>query len=79
MNFTMNIGMLLLALYLILVGIIATTGVVIPSIVLGILALLAGIMILVGRQTGTGACAWLLPLIFPHARLAFREPFHRSR
>ncbi len=40
MNFTKNIGMLLLALYLILVGIIAITGVVIPSIVLGILALL---------------------------------------
>ncbi len=49
MNFTKNIGMLLLALYLILVGIIAITGVVIPSIVLGILALLAGIMILIGR------------------------------
>ncbi len=48
-NFTKNTGMLLLALYLILVGIIAITGVVIPSIVLGILALLAGIMILIGR------------------------------
>ena len=49
MNFTKNIGMLLLAIYLILVGIMALAGVVIPGILLGILALAAGVMILLGR------------------------------
>lgn len=49
MNFTKNIGMLLLAIYLILVGIMSLAGVVIPGILLGILALLAGIMILIGK------------------------------
>jgi hypothetical protein len=47
---TKNIGMLLLAIYLILVGIISlipTLG--IPAIVTGILALVAGIMILLGK------------------------------
>jgi hypothetical protein len=50
MNFTKNIGMLLLAIYLILVGIVAL----VPSIgihgtITGILALAAGILILIGR------------------------------
>jgi type IV secretory pathway VirB6-like protein len=49
MNFTKNIGHLLLAIYLILVGIIALAGVAIPSVVIGILALLAGIFILIGK------------------------------
>ena len=49
MNFTKNIGMLLLAIYLILVGIMSIAGFVIPSILLGVLALLAGIMILLGK------------------------------
>lgn len=49
MNFTKNIGMLVLAIYLILVGIVAIAAVAIPPIVLGVLALLAGIMILIGR------------------------------
>lgn len=49
MRFTSNIGMLLLAIYLILIGIIAIAGVAIPSLVTGILALLAGIFILIGR------------------------------
>ena len=47
---TKNIGMLLLAIYLILVGIISlipTLG--IPAIVTGILALVAGILILIGK------------------------------
>lgn len=45
-----NIGFLLLAIYLILVGLIAIVGTLaIPSIILGILALLAGIFILLGR------------------------------
>ena len=41
--------MLLLAIYLILVGIMALVHVAIPAIVMGILALLAGILILIGR------------------------------
>jgi uncharacterized membrane protein HdeD (DUF308 family) len=46
---TKNLGMLLLAIYLILVGITALFHVAIPVIVTGILALLAGIFILIGR------------------------------
>lgn len=50
MRFTNNIGMLLLAIYLILVGIVSLVATfAIPPIVLGILALLAGIFILIGR------------------------------
>lgn len=45
-----NIGFLLLAIYLILVGVVALAGTIaIPSVVLGILALLSGIFILLGR------------------------------
>jgi hypothetical protein len=46
---TKNIGMLLLAIYLILVGITALFHIAIPAIVTGILALLAGILILIGK------------------------------
>lgn len=47
---TKNIGMLLLAIYLILVGIIALVPAIgIPFIVTGILALVAGIFILIGK------------------------------
>ncbi len=49
MNFTKNIGMLLLAIYLILVGLMSIAGFAIPGIVLGVLALLAGILILIGK------------------------------
>ncbi len=49
MAFTRNIGMLLLAIYLILVGLITLAAVAIPGIVLGILALVSGIFILIGR------------------------------
>ncbi|MEY2439433.1 MAG: hypothetical protein QOI34_818 [Verrucomicrobiota bacterium] len=49
MNFTKNIGMLLLAIYLILVGLVSLFSIAIPSMVLGILALVAGIFILIGR------------------------------
>jgi len=50
MNFTKNIGMLLLAIYLILVGIVALIpSIAIPGIIMGILALAAGIFILIGR------------------------------
>lgn len=48
---TKNIGMLLLAIYLILVGIIGIFGVSLGAagILLPILALIAGIMILLGK------------------------------
>lgn len=46
---TRNIGMLLLAIFLILYGIVAIAGVAIPGIVMGILALISGIFILIGR------------------------------
>ena len=48
---TKNIGMLLLAIYLILTGIIGIFGVSlgVASILLPILALVAGIMILLGK------------------------------
>ena len=46
----MNIGMILLGVYLILIGLMAIVpSVTIPPIVPGILALVAGILILVGR------------------------------
>ena len=49
-NFQKNLGHLLLAIYLILVGIMAlVAGIAIPPIVMGILALAAGILILIGR------------------------------
>jgi len=49
MRITKNLGMLLLAIYLILVGIMALVHVAIPAIVTGVLALAAGILILIGR------------------------------
>jgi hypothetical protein len=49
MNITKNLGMLLLAIYLILIGIIALVHIGIPAIVTGILALAAGVLILIGR------------------------------
>jgi len=48
MNFTKNIGMLLLAVYLIVVGLIGLTGMS-PGILLPILALIAGVLILIGK------------------------------
>ncbi len=49
MNITKNLGMLLLAIYLIIVGITVLIHIVIPVVVTGILALAAGILILIGR------------------------------
>jgi uncharacterized membrane protein len=49
MTITKNLGMLLLAIYLILVGIMTLVHIAIPVIVTGILALVAGILILIGR------------------------------
>ena len=49
-NFTKNLGMLLLAIYLILVGLMAIiAGIAIPPLITGILALAAGILILLGK------------------------------
>jgi hypothetical protein len=48
MNFTKNIGMLLLAIYLILVGLVTLLGLGVGYIA-GIIALLAGIFILIGK------------------------------
>lgn len=47
---TKNIGMLLLAIYLILVGLMSIVpAIALPGIVMGILALVAGILILIGK------------------------------
>ncbi len=45
----LNIGFLLLAIYLIIVGLTALFALAIPSIITGIIALLAGIFLLIGR------------------------------
>lgn len=49
MRFTNNIGMIALSIYLILEGLVLVAGLGIPAIILGILALVAGIFILLGR------------------------------
>ena len=49
MNFTKNIGMLLLAIYLILAGLGLLVALAIPPVLMGILAVAAGIFILIGR------------------------------
>jgi hypothetical protein len=49
MNITKNLGMLLLAIYLILAGLTLLLHIPIPSIIMGILALAAGILILIGK------------------------------
>jgi len=49
MNITKNLGMLLLAIYLILVGIMTLFHFAFPSIVMALLALAAGILILIGK------------------------------
>lgn len=48
-NRAWNIGFVLLAIYLILVGISGLTALALPALLLSILALLAGIFILIGR------------------------------
>lgn len=51
MNTTKNLGMLLLAIYLIIVGLIGTFGFSLGqlSILVPILAIVAGVMILIGK------------------------------
>jgi hypothetical protein len=46
---TKNIGMLLLAIYLILVGITTLFHIGIGAVVMGVVALIAGILILIGK------------------------------
>ena len=46
---TRNLGMLLLAIYLIVAGLASFAPLPIPGALMGILALLAGIFILIGR------------------------------
>lgn len=46
---TRSLGMLLLGIYLVLVGIMGLAALAIPSVVMAILALAAGILILLGR------------------------------
>ena len=48
MRITRNVGMLLLAIYLILVG-LAGLGIGLPGIIMALIALAAGILILIGR------------------------------
>jgi hypothetical protein len=48
MGITRNIGMLCLAIYMILVGITTLGLAPIPAIVMGVLALVAGVAILIG-------------------------------
>jgi hypothetical protein len=48
MNFNKNIGMLLLAVYLIVIGIVGLTGIG-AGMLLPILAIVAGIFILIGK------------------------------
>lgn len=49
MNFNKNIGMLVLAIFLIVYGIATAFTIAIPVVLLGILALIAGVFILIGR------------------------------
>jgi hypothetical protein len=49
MTITRNLGMLLLAIYLILAGLMLVVSIPIPSILMGILAIAAGVLILIGR------------------------------
>ena len=49
MVITKNLGMLMLAIFLIVYGIATALTLAIPVVILGILALIAGILILIGR------------------------------
>lgn len=45
-----NVGLILLAVYLILVGLMAIVpSVVIPAVVMGVIAIASGVLILIGR------------------------------
>ena len=61
MTITKNLGMLLLAIYLILVGITLLVHIAIPVLVTGVLALAAGILILIGKQHARGLASYRTP------------------
>jgi hypothetical protein len=44
-----NLGMLLLGIFLIVYGIMTTFAIQLPLVILGVLALVAGILILIGK------------------------------
>jgi hypothetical protein len=44
-----NYGLIILAIYLILVGIMILTGVTVPAVIMGVLAIAAGGLILFGK------------------------------
>jgi hypothetical protein len=48
-TFQRNAGMLLLAIWLILYGLAGLTGLALPAPLMAVLALIAGILVLVGR------------------------------
>lgn len=48
-TFQRNVGMLLLAMWLILYGLAGTVALALPAPLMAVLALLAGVLILVGR------------------------------
>ncbi|OFW39383.1 MAG: hypothetical protein A3J29_03090 [Acidobacteria bacterium RIFCSPLOWO2_12_FULL_67_14b] len=48
-TFQKNVGMLLLAVWLILYGLVGVVSFVLPAPLMSVLALLAGILILIGR------------------------------
>lgn len=46
---TRNFGMLLLCVYLFLMGLMAVTSVAVPALLVGIVAIAAGVLLLVGK------------------------------
>ena len=49
MRFTRNIGMLLLSIWLILTGLMMVVHFDVPPVIMGLLAIAAGVFILIGR------------------------------
>jgi hypothetical protein len=49
LNVTRSAGMLLLAVYLIIIGLVGLLQLAVPMMVTAVLALIAGILILIGR------------------------------
>ena len=49
MKLTRNLGMILLAIWLILTGLLQVVSIAIPAVVMAVLAIAAGVLILLGR------------------------------
>ncbi len=49
MRITRNVGFILLAVWLILTGLMLITSIAIPPVVMGVLAIAAGVLLLLGR------------------------------